>query len=62
MSPTPSPLGLKKKPKNEPNLNLLRNHLINRDFCLNLSYYANKLTFSLEVTPLLQTLIFSETI
>ena len=50
--PTPSPPGLKKNPGNEPNLNYLRNHLINRDDCLNLNYNANKLTSSLKVNTL----------
>ena len=56
MPPTPSPPELNKKnPKNEPNLNFLRNHLTNRDEFLNLSLYGYKLAFGIEVTPLLLT-------
>ena len=54
-TPTPKPPGAQNPPKNEPNLNFLRNHLTNRDDFLNLSFYAYKLTSSLEVTPLQPT-------
>ena len=50
--PTPSPPGIKKTHKNEPNLYFLRNHLTNRDDFLNLSFYGYKLAFGIEVTPL----------
>ena len=78
-TPYPHPLAPwgSNPPKNEHNLNFLRNHLTNRDDFLNLSFYGYKLTSSLEVTPLRPTtsppglkktlkmnltLIFSETI
>ena len=53
LPPTTRPPGIKKKThKNEPNLYFLRNHLTNRDDFLNLSFYAYKLSLSLEVAPL----------
>ena len=56
LPPTTRPPGIKKTHKNEPNLYFLRNHLINRDDFLNLSFYAYKLTFSIEVTQPAPTL------